>query len=514
MCNNIEQLEINLINESRNYSRLDFGRLAKENKGIHTLTLLNLNIRSQPCNGTGLATLLAELLEDNFSFDIITLQETWLNSDLEPYANIPGYNFTCKNKPTVREGGGVGIYIKEGINYKVRSDISFSNHPEHYYDCLFIEIQGDQNNKDIVIGTVYRPPYKDTVELFTSDMDRILKAIDLENKNCIISGDTNINLLNIDTHHNTATYLDIMMANGYIPTITKPTRIGRTSATLLDHIFIKFNCTNEYIAGSIEADITDHLPNFIFLHQAPVQKTGKPKYVMYRKFNEVNISNLSRSLQVQDWSDVHNACRNDNTDLACNMFMNIYTRNLDEKIPIVKNKFNKYKHKLQPWLTKGILISTHTRDKLNKLRNAHRNAVNYDQINNQYKTYRNLLKRVIRMAQSTYWENKFSEAKSDMKRTWINIKNIMNKNRKSTTHSSFLFEGMKITNPKKIANAFNSHFSTIGQNLANRISHRTCYKEFLKHPVQSSFFMNDTSCEEILKLLTTLVQKLVQVLTK
>ena len=47
-----------------------------------------------------------------------------------------------------------------------------------------------------------------------------------ENKHIIIYGDANINLLNVENNiYSAADYLDMFMSNGFIPTITKPTRV-------------------------------------------------------------------------------------------------------------------------------------------------------------------------------------------------------------------------------------------------------------------------------------------------
>ena len=52
-------------------------------------------------------------------FDILTLSETWLKDDVQ----IPGYKFSCKNR-NERRGVGVGLYIKDSIEYKIRHDLN------------------------------------------------------------------------------------------------------------------------------------------------------------------------------------------------------------------------------------------------------------------------------------------------------------------------------------------------------------------------------------------------------
>ena len=59
------------------------------------------------------------------NFGVITLSETWLKNDKQSleYVRLPGYEFAYRNQDEKR-GGGVGIYIRDTIEFKVRNDIS------------------------------------------------------------------------------------------------------------------------------------------------------------------------------------------------------------------------------------------------------------------------------------------------------------------------------------------------------------------------------------------------------
>ena len=118
----------------------------------------------------------------------------------------------CKHKPTTKEGGGLCIYVKNGINYKIRNDITFLNNNVSYYDCLFIEILNNTHNathKNLLIGSIYRSPDPNTHNLFTQDLDQITKRLQNENKHIIICGDANINLLNVENNIYSADYVHV-----------------------------------------------------------------------------------------------------------------------------------------------------------------------------------------------------------------------------------------------------------------------------------------------------------------
>ena len=63
--------------------------------------------------------------------------------------NVDGYNFVRKDRN--QDGGGVGIYIRKGINFDVR-DINDAN-----LETLFIDILLNKT-KPFVVGVCYRPP--------------------------------------------------------------------------------------------------------------------------------------------------------------------------------------------------------------------------------------------------------------------------------------------------------------------------------------------------------------------
>ena len=61
---------------------------------------------------------------NEINFDVITLSETWLKNDkhLLEYVRLSGYEFAYRNRDEKR-GGGVGIYTRDTIEFKVCNDI-------------------------------------------------------------------------------------------------------------------------------------------------------------------------------------------------------------------------------------------------------------------------------------------------------------------------------------------------------------------------------------------------------
>ena len=58
-----------------------------------------------------------------------------------------------------------------------------------------------------------------------------------ENKQLIIIGDINIDLIKCETHQLTSDYLDMIYSNSCFPVITQPTKVTNYTETLIDHIY-------------------------------------------------------------------------------------------------------------------------------------------------------------------------------------------------------------------------------------------------------------------------------------
>ena len=83
-----------------------------------------------------------------------------------------------------------------------------------------------------------------------------LNAINKAKHKCFIMGDFNIDLLNL-TDQQTELFTNTMFSFNYYPLINKPTRLGETSSTAIDHIWT--NITNtEVKSGIIIHNIADH----------------------------------------------------------------------------------------------------------------------------------------------------------------------------------------------------------------------------------------------------------------
>ena len=95
------------------------------------------------------------------------------------------------------------------------------------------------------------------------------------------------------------------------------------------------------------------------------------------------------------------------------LFINKFFSLLDKHIPEQISKPNKYKQNKHPRITQTILKSILTLDHLSKKCIHSKATPDFNNVDQQYKQYRNLLNRVIRNAKSQYWNTKFTESKNN-----------------------------------------------------------------------------------------------------
>ena len=91
-------------------------------------------------------------------------------------------------------------------------------------------------------------------------------------------------------------------------------------------------------------------------------------------------------------------------------------------------KYKKNKHFKSKWMTKGLLNSINTKDRLYKMMvQTSTDSVMYEPLRANLKAYQRILKNSINEAKRVYHHNLFARYKSDIKKTWSIIKDTLGK---------------------------------------------------------------------------------------
>jgi len=243
------------------YGPADFQRYIHTDVLRDQIYLFHLNCRGLSANWDSFHDLICNLSCLSFSFDVIGISEIY---QCKNYARLrlTGYHNIISRHREEGPRGGVGLFIKNNLIYKLRDDISVFI--PHIFESVFIKITNTHGN-NLIIGVIYRTnsgPHAD-LDIFSRTLQDIMDTIQHENKPCVLMGDMNIDLKCGD-HSKTNEYLDTVISHGYLPVITKPTRICSSSATLIDHIYIN-DISSTHHSGIIITDVADHFGTFSLL---------------------------------------------------------------------------------------------------------------------------------------------------------------------------------------------------------------------------------------------------------
>ena len=426
----------------------------------------------------------------NHKFTVIGLTETQLKNKPHDYFQLPNYNLEYMNR-VGRNSGGVCLYIRNDIKYKLRPDLCRAN---SNFESCFIEIENDKN-RNIIVGVIYRS--HTSIDCFNADIDSIFQILAKENKIHYLLRDFNIDLLKDETHRPTSDFLDLIYSYHLVPTILKPTRITETSATIIDNIITN---SNENIkTGIIVTDITDHFPTVYYKNSNMFKQksTTADKHVYKRIHSDDHVAKFKNSLSSVNWSGILNGVdANSDYDNFIKKFTEVY----DECIPLKKSKINRKTIPQSPWITKGLLKSINVKNRLYKqylLRPTEDHSL-------KFKTYRNKLNHLIRKSKREYYHKQFESTKNNIRQTWKTINGIIGRCKSGSQQSTFKTDdGKKVTEPDEVSNSFNDFFVNIGPKLASGIKHTgKDFFDYLLNPTQKSLFMKPILADEIVKIIS------------
>ena len=118
------------------------------------------------------------------SYDIVCIGETFLKPDNpNDDVNIYGYNLIRSDR-VVRDGGGVAIYLKSHLSYRILHSNTFIQNSEY----LIVEV--NMYNEKLLVGVIYRPPKSSHPSEFFKLLSDLLPSF----KHVIITGDLNANM--------------------------------------------------------------------------------------------------------------------------------------------------------------------------------------------------------------------------------------------------------------------------------------------------------------------------------
>lgn len=332
------------------------------------------------------------LLLSSTSLDILSVCETWLdNSVTDNEISVSGYSVVRKDRN--RHGGGVLVFVKDGIKFELLSYASLDN-----VEAVFLKIIGVCQ---LVVGSLYRPPSAPS-SYFDAIFDCI-EEISVNHEEVILMGDLNIDC-SARSARSPVSYMEVAFELHQI--VTSKTRVTDSSSTLIDVILTR-KPEKHTLTDVLETTFSDHFMTFT-VYVANERARQKHKVMTFKDYKYFNADAFLN-------------------DLSCSSIFGIVTDDLDYLWATFKQEFiricEKYaptkqrrlKKRYNPWISPEIVQSMYARDHEHKL--ARRTGD--DNHWNTYRRLRNSVTTMIKSAKRRYFENEFCQSTNqNPKRMW------------------------------------------------------------------------------------------------
>ena len=117
-----------------------------------------------------------------------------------------------------------------------------------------------------------------------------------------------------------------------------------------------------------------------------------------------------------------------------------------------------------------------------------------------------MLNQVLRLSKKQYHLSYFETFKHGSKQVWKGINNLLSRNKsKNSQEIKLNINGRLISDPKPVANAFNNFFTSVAQNLVEKLTpSNKNFKDYLTDSNSDSFFVTPVTPSEVNRQLLNL----------
>ncbi|MES9882038.1 MAG: reverse transcriptase family protein, partial [Sedimenticola sp.] len=384
---------------------------------------------------------------ENESLHIFGLSETKLKDNKNTSTfRINGFQMPFRKDNYANAGGGLLVYVRNGLNAKRRLDLELFE-----ISCIWLEITPEKG-KQFLVGCMYRPP--DSKVEWADRFEDCIDHVANEGKEIIILGDMNKNLL---CDQISAEWLNFIHSLGLSQMVAEPTRVTSTTSTLIDHVYTNYEENISEVKVS-KLCTSDHYA--ITCNRKLNYCVGKNSHqsITYRSFKHFNEPAFVTELNSVPWEVIQNF---EHIDDILETWMTLFLDVVNKHAPL---RVHRIKKKIQPdWLSAEILDIIKERNKC---------KIN-GQIE-QYKFLRNKVSAMIQTSKTDSYKSKIEQGKDDPRSIWKLFKEFgASKNDGCSENILGIKDENNIlcTEKVNVANIFNNYFVNIASKLKENCSY-------------------------------------------
>ena len=228
----------------------------------------------------------------------------------------------------------------------------------------------------------------------------------------------------------------------------------------------------------------------------------KVRNIKTRNFSDENINSFRNLLSQASFQEIYD--EQHDTQIAYDKFHDIFFSLFNAHFPEKSVRFNRNIHKIEQWMSKGLLISRNT--KLNLYKVYLRNPCFENKV--KFNAYRNIYNKLIRAMKKMFYSNQLINHQGNLKKTWEIVKEACNKSKKKNHSTQSLnVNGQIITQTKDIVEHFNRHFTSIAESIQQTIPPTDRPPDHYFEDLNSNLTFSSTTPQNIVKIFNLLESK-------
>jgi exonuclease III len=257
------------------------GKGEKQVRISNNLNVIHQNIRSL----WGKCGELEILLETEINIvEVLCFTEHWLNCYKIHVININNFTLSSAFCRKNSDHGGACIFIKKGVMTKELNSVKEFGE-EKSFELSVIELV----RYAVIIICIYRSP-DGKIDTFFNKLELVIQKLMVKSKTLILCRDWNINLLQPSTH--TRDLNNLLLRYNLKHTVNVPTRITKTTATLLD-VMIMDERKSVNSVKVMDLGLYDHYAQILSISLS--DSSNKPYRIKKRQFSEANVQEFIKS---------------------------------------------------------------------------------------------------------------------------------------------------------------------------------------------------------------------------
>lgn len=375
-------------------------------------------------------------LVTSYSPHVVAITETWLHDGvLDCEFTPPGY-VAVRNDRSRGKGGGVALLIRSDIKFFVLPDTP---------DVELVWCKLCLNKLSIIVGVCYRAPGSSLEYL--QRLSTFMHKHDFGTSEFVFMGDFNAPGINWQTKSCTGQEISICrelvsisLTLGLTQIVQSPTRHN----ALLDLVFLSSHLVQTAFQCDVIDGISDHKAVHISLPSRLIKQ--QPSITQFHDFVHADDASITDVL-ASNFDSFQALCSHGHVDILVSAFEHVVKLCIDQFVPLKTKKRNPQ----IPWMNRSLLQTSRRVRRLRRLKKTG----NPDVIS-RFNTAVIDLRKKMECARNFYFQIELPALlKSNPRKFWSSI------NPARTDTVSFILDGTAVSDPIKIANAFNIYFQSV-----------------------------------------------------